>query len=81
MKKFTALAAGAVLAFSATVAHAQSVDYVLNTRIDGRNLSPGRNGHFDSFKGKAASETEVQLDRRELRRFGCECAGAGRRYR
>ena len=40
MKKFTALAAGAVLAFSATVAHAQSVDYVLNTASTGGTYHP-----------------------------------------
>lgn len=40
MKKFTALAAGAVLAFSATVAHAQSTDYVLNTASTGGTYHP-----------------------------------------
>jgi len=40
MKKFTALAAGAVLALSATVAHAQSTDYVLNTASTGGTYHP-----------------------------------------
>jgi TRAP transporter TAXI family solute receptor len=40
MKKFTALAAGAVLALSATVAHAQSTDYLLNTASTGGTYHP-----------------------------------------
>jgi len=40
MKKFTALAAGAVLALSATMAHAQSKDYVLNTASTGGTYHP-----------------------------------------
>ena len=40
MKKFTALAAGAVLALTANVAHAQSKDYVLNTASTGGTYHP-----------------------------------------
>lgn len=40
MKKFTALAAGAVLAISAGFAHAQSTDYVLNTASTGGTYHP-----------------------------------------
>ena len=40
MKKFTALAAGAVLAVSASLAHAQSTDYVLSTASTGGTYHP-----------------------------------------
>ena len=40
MKKFTALAAGAVLAFSASLAHADSKDYVLSTASTGGTYHP-----------------------------------------
>ena len=80
MKKFTALAAGAVLALSATMAHAQSKDYVLNTASTGGTYHPVGTAISTLSKVKLLPKTEIQPDRRELGRFGRECAGAGCRH-